>query len=66
MLTFTDRLRLEEAFANADKNKDGYIDVNEMKSILSNNNVPSDDATIMAIFKNFDKNSDGKVDMEGK
>jgi Ca2+-binding EF-hand superfamily protein len=64
MLSFTDRMRLEEAFEEADKNRDGYIDLSEMKRVLALNHVINDDDTLKAIFNTFDTNKDGKLDVE--
>ena len=56
---------LEMAFATFDKDKSGYIDIKELRYVLTHlgEKIPRKDVDKM--FKDMDKNKDGKLDYKG-
>lgn len=55
---------VREAFRLFDKNGDGYISSEELKSILSNNGEKISDNELDAMIKDADIDGDGKINYE--
>lgn len=49
-------------FKNMDINNDGTINFEEMRTVISQNQVDLDDESIQEIFKKYDTNGDGVID----
>mmetsp|Transcript_7752 Transcript_7752/g.14722 ORF Transcript_7752/g.14722 Transcript_7752/m.14722 type:complete len:156 (+) Transcript_7752:1437-1904(+) len=50
-----------EFFNTFDRNKDGFIDIAELKSMLLNLGEPMTEAEVIQVMQDFDKNQDGRL-----
>lgn len=48
------------------RNADGYIDLDELKSMLESTGEPITEDDIEELMKDGDKNNDGKIDYDGE
>ncbi|KAK6308085.1 hypothetical protein J4Q44_G00213560 [Coregonus suidteri] len=55
---------LAELFRVFDKNGDGYIDLEELKTILESTGEAITEDDIEELMKDGDKNNDGKIDYD--
>lgn len=59
-------MRWEDLFlCVAFRNGDGYIDLEELKSMLANTGEVITEDDIEELMKDGDKNNDGKIDYDG-
>jgi Ca2+-binding EF-hand superfamily protein len=55
---------VEEFFRAFDRNKDGFIDISELKSMLMNLGEPMSEAEVSQVMLDFDKSQDGRLNIE--
>ena len=55
---------IKKIFNQFDKNKNGYIDKNELSSLAIALNDPLSPAELQDFFKNLDKDKSGKISWE--
>jgi Ca2+-binding EF-hand superfamily protein len=55
---------VEEFFRAFDRNKDGFIDIAELKSMLMNMGEPMSEAEVSQVMLDFDKSQDGRLNIE--
>lgn len=48
------------------RNADGYIDLDELKTMLESTGEPITEDDIEELMKDGDKNNDGKIDYDGE
>ena len=59
-------VRLERAFKRFDEDKNGWLDMDELKAAFAEvNDAPVDEATFVRSFNMIDKNHDGKSAQPG-
>lgn len=51
----------EDAFLVLDKNKNGFITIDEFQNFLTRNMIRADTTDLINLMKRYDKNRDGKV-----
>lgn len=55
------KFNLHEAFQIIDKDRNGFITIDEFQSILENHNIPFDRKDLHELMNRYDKNKDGRV-----
>lgn len=57
-------MELTQAFTNFDLDGNGFIDIEEIKTILRRSNIPFIDEKVEAAIKNLDDDGNGYLDLE--
>ncbi len=66
ILLFIHFEELKEAFDTYDVDKSEAIDINEVKKVLDELGLSTNDKDVEEMFKELDRNNDGKVTFMGK
>ncbi|XP_026873337.2 troponin C, slow skeletal and cardiac muscles-like isoform X1 [Electrophorus electricus] len=56
---------LSNIFRMFDKNRDGYIDIEELQAMLKSTGETTSEEEVEELMKDGDKNNDGKIDYDG-
>jgi calmodulin len=57
------KTELRNLFLNLDSDKNGYIDIQELKSFITSLGMELNSDEIKGLFIAFDENRDGKIDI---